>query len=83
MAYWKGRPASFAYAIGSTLGSNLLFLVCLGIQGRVLGFEPGTQKHCQSGEILYRRSATDDTKKYFASGARCRLDAQLHFSIYN
>ena len=54
VAYGKGKPASFAYAIGSTLSSNLLFQVCLGIQERVLGFEPGTQKHCHSGEILYR-----------------------------
>ena len=53
-AYGKGNPASFAYTIGSTLGSNPRFLVCLGIQGRVLGFEPGIQEHCHSGEILYR-----------------------------
>ena len=50
-AYGKGKPASFAYAMGFTLSSNLLFLVCLGIQERVLGFKPGTQKHCHSGEI--------------------------------
>ena len=54
MAYGKGNPASFAYTIGSTPGCNPLFRVCLGIQGRVLGFEPDTQKHCHSGEILYR-----------------------------